>query len=66
MEPGEIKKFIAKKGYRTFKELKAKFTQENEEILIMSLNFLTSKHMLRKAVYQSPEGPEKFYYIPKE
>ena len=66
MEHADIKKFIVEKGYRTFAALKANFAQEDEEILIMNLNFLVSKHSIRKAIYQSPDGPDDFYYIPKE
>lgn len=67
MEHETIRVFIVKNGgYQTLTQLKARFKGENEEILEMNLTFLVEKNRIRKASFQSPEGHDTLYYLPRE
>lgn len=66
IEYSEVKKFIESTGIKTLSELKAQFTNVDEEILLINLTFLVSKNRIRKAEYQAPHGTETIYFIPKQ
>jgi len=66
IEHSDVQKFITSTGIKTLSELKKYFDSEDPEILEMALTFLITKHRIKIAEYQSPSGPEKIYFIPKQ
>ena len=66
MEHEEISELIQKNGgFMTLTELKEAYKDDNLEILEIKLNFLTEKNRVRKANFNSPNGPNVLYYTPK-
>lgn len=61
MDFNKIKQFIVNKGFRTLSELRSEF--DNEEILIINLNYLIEKKSVKKIKFQAPQGPEELYYL---
>ena len=66
MEHEVMRAFIAENGYKTLTEIKAKFTEEDMEIVEMKLTFLVEKNKVRKAEFNGPEGNDFLYYIPRQ
>jgi len=67
MEHETIRLLVIKKGgYLTRTQLLSEFKDENEEILDMNLTFLVEKNRLRKASFQSPDGQDTLFYLPRE
>lgn len=59
-------KIVKNGGYMTLAQLKKSFQGEDMEILEMKLTFLVNKNMIREIIFQSPDGPDNLYYIPRQ
>lgn len=66
MDFNDIKKKIAEKGYITFSELKAFFSNEDQEVFMSYIIFLMSKNQIKKIKFQNYLGQtDEIYFIPR-
>jgi hypothetical protein len=64
MEHTNLRKFIEDRGYRTMSEISLFFKEVPEEILLMNVDLLVEKNMIRKVTVQTLVGTEDLCYIP--
>ena len=66
MESENILKYVQEVGYRTLDEIKATFSSEGkEEVLLAVIDFLIDKNKIRKVKFQAPGRETKvlFYVV---
>jgi hypothetical protein len=67
MDSESVLKYIQETGFRPINEIKAQFSNENQEVLESVLTFLVSKNKVRKIQFQAPAGASSLYWVvPKE
>ena len=59
----DIVRYIEDPGYRTERDIKAKFSSMDPEILEAMLTNVQSNNVIRKVTFKSAFGSENLYYL---
>jgi len=65
LEHKDVLSFIDQTGYKTMSEIIEHFSSENEEVLVMTLEFIVKKNLAKKIKMQTPKGPEQLFFKPE-
>lgn len=63
MNPETILNFVKQKGYNTQKEIESNFSDKNQNIINMQLEYLVKNKMLGKIAFSSYDEHGILYYV---